>query len=371
MKVTRVETLALSYPLEKPIWDAQLFIPNRNAVLVKVHTDEGITGVGESASFGGGGATTRAIIENQLAPFVVGQDPLMVEQIWQRMYQGTVHLGRRGAVIAALSGIDIALWDIVGKAAGRPLYQVLGGFCHRVRAYASAGFYQEGKDATGLAAEMAAYVAEGFTAVKIKVAGLPLKKDVDRVAAVRQAIGDGIELMVDANNSYEPKTAIRFAQAIEDYDIAWFEEPVKTDNIDGSAQVASSITIPVSGYETESTRYGFRELITRGAVDIVQPDAIWSGGISEVRKIAALASAFGLPCIPHSFSTAITLVANLHVIASIPNGRMVEVDRNPNPLREELLTRPLRLDADGYLPLPSGPGLGVELNEETVERYRV
>jgi L-alanine-DL-glutamate epimerase-like enolase superfamily enzyme len=371
MKITKVEAIGLSYPLEKPIWDSQHHIASRNCVLVKVYTDEGFIGVGEAAHFGGPLISTITILEKELAPLVIGEDPHAVERIWDKVYRTTIQHGRRGIVIAALSGIDIALWDIIGQKAGLPLYRLLGYSEDRVQAYASTGFYSEGKGPEELAQEAGAAVQAGFRAVKIKVGGLPLREDLKRVEAVRATVGKDVRLMVDANSNWEVPTALKAARALEELDIAWIEEPVAVDDIEGSARVALATSIPIAGYEQETTRYGFKELILRKAVHIVQPDAIWSGGITECRKIAALAAAWNLRCIPHVFSSAICLAANLHLLASIPNGGWVEFDQNPNALREELILQPFRIDKDGCVALPERPGLGIVLNSDIIERYRI
>jgi L-alanine-DL-glutamate epimerase-like enolase superfamily enzyme len=274
-------------------------------------------------------------------------------------------------MIAALSGLDIALWDILGQACGRPLYQVLGGARDRLRAYASGGFYTDKKGKKKLAAEMASYVEEGYRAVKMKIGGLPMRDDLERIREVRMAIGPEVELMVDANCAYTPKQAMAMAQRMEELEVAWFEEPTSADHPQGSAQVAAFTSIPIAGYESEFSRFGFRDLILAKAVDIVQPDCIWSGGVTECKKIAALASAFGLPCVPHCFSSAVALAANIHLIASIPNGYLLEMDRNPNPLREELIREPIRIDQEGEVSLPARPGLGIEIDQGVIDRYRI
>lgn len=371
MKITKIEAIGLSYPLDKPIWDSQHYIASRNCVLVKVYTDEGFIGIGEAAHFGGPLLSTITIIEKELAPFVIGEDPYAVERIWEKVYRTTVQHGRRGIVIAALSGIDIALWDIMGQKAGLPLYRLLGFSQDSMQAYASIGFYSEDKGPAELAEEAATAVKAGFRGVKIKVGGLPLSADLKRVEAVRAAIGYDVALMVDANSNWDVPTALKAARALEALDIAWIEEPVAVDDIEGSARVAQATSIPIAGYEQETTRYGFKELISRRAVQIVQPDAIWSGGITECRKIAALASAGHLTCTPHVFSSAVCIAANLHLLASIPNGGWLEFDQNPNALREELILRPFRIDSRGRVPLPENPGLGIELNSDVIERYRV
>ncbi|MFH0872011.1 MAG: mandelate racemase/muconate lactonizing enzyme family protein [bacterium] len=371
MKITRVETILLSYPMGEEMRDSRLAFSRRSSLLIKVETDAGIHGWGESACYGGPLRSTAAVIQEELAPYLIGEDPLFPERHWDRIYQGTIMRGRRGLIIAAMSGLDIALWDILGKACGRPLYQIMGGFCDRMRAYASAGFYTDSKGRRELAGEMASYVEEGYTAVKMKIGGLSMQEDLERIRAVRESIGPEIELMVDANCAYSPKQAMAMAQRMEDLNIAWFEEPVPTDNVEGSARLAAFTSIPIAGNESEFSRFGFRDLIVASAVDIVQPDCIWTGGISECRRIAAIASAFGLPCVPHSFSSAVALVANMHLIASIPNGYLLEMDRNPNPLREELISEPIRIDGKSWVAMPQGPGLGIELNEDVLQKYRV
>jgi L-alanine-DL-glutamate epimerase-like enolase superfamily enzyme len=390
MKITDVSVIALTYPCPVPMADAIHYMPARNALLVQVHTDKGITGLGEAAAYGGPLSVTAAIVRDELRPLLLGQDPFLVERLWQRLFAATHQHGRRGALLMAISGVDIALWDIIGQATRTPLYRILGAYRDEVQAYASAGFYAEGKDAAALATEMAGYVEEGFSYVKIKIGRNPeallnplrdmpesdfatvsLAEDLRRVHAVRQAIGPEVKLMVDANNAWTAPTAVSMMREMEKDDIFWFEEPVGSDDLIGSALVARTLDVPIAGYETETAVYGFRDLIAGGAVDIVQPDVTWSGGITECRRIAALAHAYRLPCIPHVFSSAVSLVANLHFIASLPNGGLLEFDRNPNPLRDELFNEPIAIDRRGFVAVPSRPGLGVTLNLATIEKYRV
>jgi len=370
VKITRVEAMVLTCPLEKPIMDATYTLPHRSAVLVRVDTDEGLSGLGEAAYFGGPPMITKMIIEKELQEYLIGEDPLNIEKLWEKMYQRSIKHGRKGAIIASMSGIDIALWDIKAKAAGMPLYRLLGGCHERIRAYASAGFYAEGKGIKELAEEMASYVKEGFTAVKMKIGRLSHSQDAARVRAVREAIGDDVDLLVDGNNAYTAYQAIKIARMMEEYNIFWFEEPVPAEDIEGSAAVAAAIDTPVAAGENEFTRYGFRDLFLNKAVDIAQPDVTWCGGITEAKKIAAMASAWNIICVPHSFSSAIALVANLHFSASIPNSLFQEFDRNYNPLRENLLTEPVKINKEGYIELWDKPGLGVELDQAVVQRYR-
>ena len=370
MKIQKIETIPLKFESGKTIWDAVHRFSARQALIVEIHTDEGITGYGESAYFGGPIVSTATVIEKELAPFFLGQNPFQVEYLWDLVYRTTVQHGRRGLVIAALSGIDIALWDIIAKAVNKPLYQILGGFREKVEAYASSGFYSQDKGVKELCREMESYAAAGFKTMKMKVAGLGTHEDLERVRSVRQAIGNKIDLAVDANSNWDVPTARWMGKRLEELGVKWIEEPVSPDDVEGSAIVAQSTVIPISGYEQETTRYGFRPLIEKRAVHIVQPDVTWSGGITECKKIAALACSWNLPCRPHVFSSGVCLAANLQFIASIPNGDLLELDRNPNPLRDELINESLSPDAMGVVTLPDRPGLGIDLNPEIIKKYR-
>jgi L-alanine-DL-glutamate epimerase-like enolase superfamily enzyme len=373
-----------------PMADAIHYMPERPTLLVEVCTDDDLVGLGEAAAYGGALESIESVVLDDLRPIVLNEDPFTVERLWSRMATRTHQRGRRGLVMMAISAIDIAIWDLIGQATRTPLYRLLGGYRDRLDAYASAGFYARDKDARALAEEVGDYAARGFRVVKIKVGRNPelmlnplrdmaasdyatttLDEDVERVRAAREAVGAGVRLAIDANNAWTPSVALEFMRRVEPLGIAWFEEPVATDDLDGSAHVAAQLACPVAGYETETGLGGFRELIARRAVDIVQPDVIWTGGITECRRIAALAHAYGLPVIPHVFSSAVSTIANMHFIASLPNGGLLECDQNPNPLRTELLEEPITVRPDGTVCLPDGPGLGVRLNQATIDRYRV
>src|SRR5229473_7615304 len=387
MKIAAIRTIALSCKVDPPYASAAGVQSRRGGLIVEVETDGGIIGIGEA---GLGGGATADVIEKDLAPMLVGQDPLLIEGLWQRMFAQTRQYGRRGIVMNAISGMDIALWDIAGKVAKLPVYRLLGGARDRVEAYASGGFYQEGKSAADLAGEAEGYRARGFRGMKMKIGRNPStqthlrqligqaefcevepEEDLARVAAVRQALGPHAKLMVDVNCAWSPAIAIEMGRAMEPHHIYWIEEPVATDDIEGSAEVARALATPIAGYETELGLYGFRELISRGAVDIVQPDLAWSGGFSEGRRIAAYAHAHHRMVAPHAFAGAVLLVASLHFAAAIPNGLVLEWDQNPNAIRDELLKEKLRLESDGTVTLPDRPGLGIELDRTAVERYRV
>src|SRR5215470_139044 len=264
----------------------------RGSLLVEVETDERVIGIGEA---GVGGGVARDVVEKVLRPMLIGEDPLLIEALWQKMFARTRQFGRRGVVMNAISGIDIALWDIAGKVAKLPLYRLLGACRDRVEAYASGGFYQEGKSIDDLAGEAEGYRARGFKGMKMKIGRNPStgshlrhlvdcaelcevdpEEDIARVAAVRRALGPSAKLMVDVNCAWSPAFAIEMGREMAPYKLFWIEEPVMTDDIDGSARVADALDTAIAGYETEIGLYGFRKLIARRAVDIVQPDLAWA-----------------------------------------------------------------------------------------------
>lgn len=390
MKIRNVTTLKLRFAVDPPMADAIHYMPERTALIVQIETDNGLIGIGESAAYGGSLESMERVVLDDLRPSLLGADPFMIERLWQRMVRRSHQRGTSGMLMQAISGIDIALWDLIGQATRTPLFRLLGAYRDSLDAYASAGFYAINKGPAELAAEVQGYAERGFRAVKIKVGRNPdillsplpdmwapdyataaLEEDIARVQAVRAAVGPRTRIAIDANNAWTPPVATQFMGWVSDQRIAWLEEPVATDDITGSAEVARAIDVPVSGYETASGLASFRDLIERGAVDIVQPDAIWSGGITVCRKIAAVAEAHGKPVIPHVFSSAVALIANMHLIASLPNAGLLEFDQNQNPLRSELFNEPIDIDDDGRVSLPNRPGLGVSLNQETIERFRV
>ena len=390
MRITDVSTIRLRYTVPTPMADAIHYMPERNLLLVQVTTDDGRVGFGEAAAFGGSLESVEAVVLHDLRPSLVGEDPFTVERLWSRMARRSHQRGSRGLLMMAISGIDIALWDLIGQATGTPLYRLLGGYRDTLDCYASAGFYAGGKGPAQLAEEVGGYAARGFRTVKIKVGRNPevmlnplpdmwasdyatvsLEEDVERVRAARRAIGPRTRLAIDANNAWTPAVALRFMRLVADQDVCWLEEPVATEDVAGSAEVARALEVPVAGYETETGLAGFRELVARRAVDIVQPDVTWTGGITETRKVAALAQAHGLPVVPHVFSSAVATIANMHLIAALPNAGLLEFDQNPNPLRSELFEEPIEVSPEGTVRLPDRPGLGVRLRQETVDRYRV
>lgn len=389
MKIIKVNAIVLRYEYENGIADAQNYFSTRSVVLVSVASDDGLVGIGESASFGGPAEVTKYVIENELAPIITGEDPTNIEYLWKRMFDRTRQHGRSGLILAAMSGIDIALWDMLGKRCGMPVYKLMGGYADKVIPYASSGFYSAKKGVKEIAKECESYFRQGFKYAKIKIGRNPevllnplpnmehgdklqysVEEDLERVSACCETAEKyGAKIMVDANNCWNTFTAIRIGRRLQDMGVYWLEEPLHVDNIKGSAELAAALDMPVAGYESEVGFYRFRELIERRAVDIVQPDAIWSGGLTECKKIGHLALANNMPCNPHVFSSAVCLAANLHFLASLSNGGLLEMDRNIYPLRDELLTVKIEPAEDGYVHVPQGPGLGVTLNKETVRRY--
>ncbi|MCC8190448.1 MAG: mandelate racemase/muconate lactonizing enzyme family protein [Planctomycetes bacterium] len=391
MKITAVTSMILRYTCATPIADAQNYFDQRFALLVSITTDTGLTGIGEAATFGGPPATTQCIIDTELAPMLIGRDPTTIERLWNMMFDRTRQHGRGGIVFAAMSGIDVALWDLLGKVAGLPVYKLLGGYTDTLVPYASAGFYAAGKDSHRLADEVESYFQQGFRYAKIKIGRNPgvflsplanlangdrlttrPEEDLDRVAACcRVAERHGGRIMVDANCAWDTPTAMQMGRQLQDLGVFWLEEPLHLDNVDGSAELCAALDLPIAGYETETGLFRFRRFIDQRAVDIVQPDVIWTGGITECVKIAHYAAAHSLPTIPHAFAGAVSLAANAHFLASLGNGGILEMDRNPNPLRDELVEEPLHPGADGLVRLPDAPGLGVTLRRDAIEKYRV
>ncbi len=391
MRITDVRTIAVEVTLPEAIYDANYTMATKPALLVEIQTDEGIVGLGEAAHFGGPMASTAQVIEHELRSYLIGQDAGNIEYLWEMMHRRAYKHGRGGILIAAISGIDIALWDLRGKQAGMPLWKLLGGYRNRVPAYATGGFYAEGKGVGELVREMEAYVAHGFRAVKMKVgrnAGIELSplrvmdnrgrcevtlaQDIERVAAVRQAIGPDIKLMVDANGAWDVATAVKMGRAMEPYDIYWYEEPVWPDDVEGSVEVASKVGIAIAGYETCS--YGivdFNNYIRARAVHFVQPDVAWAGGLTEVLKIAHMAQAANMPIAPHIHGSAVAVAAAVHLLGAVRNGSMAETVFPAHALMTDLVREPLTVDRNGDIELPERPGLGVELDPKVLKKVRL
>ncbi|MEV7429871.1 mandelate racemase/muconate lactonizing enzyme family protein [Nocardioides sp. NPDC092400] len=386
MKIARITTHVLRVPLgDLHFYSSQAAFPERTSLLVRIESDNGLVGWGEGGQYGPPEPVASAI-DDVLAPLLIGKaadDPVAV---WERLYAFSRDFGQKGTYVEALSAIDIALWDLTGKAQGRPVHALLGGaFRDRITAYATGCYYREDfRDSASmlrnLQAEAETYANAGFGILKMKVGLLSVQEDAERVACVRKAIGDDISLLVDANHAYSATTAIRMGRALEEHGVLWFEEPVVPEDRDGYRRVREALDVPIAGGEAEFTRYGFRDLVAGGCVDIVQPDLCVSGGISEFVKIHALASTFGVLTVPHVWGSGIALAAGIQALATVPptphtyapvplqNEPVIEYDRTSNPLRDELLVENFGLE-DGHLVVPQGPGLGVTVDEDVLCRY--
>lgn len=361
----RVTILQAPIPEEARVRSGVGLKYSRTSAFVEVITDEGLVGLG--SCLGNPPLALKAIVDEVIAPTLRGLDPFDIEGIWQRMYTGRIrsNVGSRGVGMGALSGVDVALWDIKGKALGVPIYQLLGGACHdKIRAYASS-IYWQAPDAA--AAKARHYVNQGFTALKLKV-GVDIERDLASLAAIREAVGNKVDIFVDANLCYTTKLALEMVRRLEQYKVFWFEEPIPFDDIEGYKKLTDATAVRIATGENMYTRFGFLDLITRRAADIVQPDICRAGGITEARKIASMAGAYGMLFAPHSFGDAVSQTAALHVNASTPEAFIMEVDVTYNPLRTEL-GGSLVEARNGFLELPNKPGLGIELTDDIREAY--
>jgi L-rhamnonate dehydratase len=374
LRITDVEAVHLRLPNVEEIADG-----TQDVLVIRVHTDAGLTGIGEVSSQS---YVCKAIFEappsaerrHGLAHLLRGQDPLDIEGLWRRMYYHTNRYGRRGAVIHAISGADIALWDLKGKALGKTVSELLAPASSEktrqrlIRAYASYLFGSTPSETASLAREA---VDLGLTAVKFGWGpfGKDLAGDMAHVEAARRAIGDQRDLMVDAGCAFDVPSALAWAGRLASFQIGWLEEPLSQDDLQGYADLCARSPVPIACGEGEVTRWGFEELIERG-VHVIQPDVAICGGLTVAVQASALADAAGRRCVPHCFSTGINLAASLHWMAACEHGDLVEYCLRPSPLLRKLV-RNLPPLVDGRVRAPQGPGLGIELDEQIVEQFRV
>ena len=374
MKITNVRTHVLQAALSQPFAYSRAWYDTRTAMLVEIETDAGLIGWGECY----GPARMTAAVVDSVASWLIGEDPLRTDVLWRMVYSRLRDHGQKGVVIQGLSGIDIALWDVKGKHFGVPVHQLLGGAQRtEVQAYAT-GLYRRksGDPLRYLAEEAAGYVADGFRAVKLKV-GFGVEEDAAVTRTVREVIGPDVALMVDANHAYDAVAAISVGRRIEQYEIGWFEEPVPPEDVAGYRSVKAALSIPIAGGECEFTRFGFRDLLVSHALDIVQPDTCAAGGLSECKKIADMAEAFGTRYNPHVWGTGIAIAASLQLLAVLPPHTppslkpaepMLEFDRTEHPIRQAILTSPIE-HRGGVVQVPDGPGLGVEVDRDALTRF--
>lgn len=365
MKITDVRLEMFKWPRVRPITNGLYTYTHNLLNIVVIETDEpDITGIGLSGGVEVTPEIGRVMVEH-FSKMLIGLDPLDHERLWYEMWRPKL-VGRRGITTRVLGGIDIALWDIKGKVAGLPIYKLLGGFRDRVDTYIAGGYYEEGKGLDELASEMRTNVSLGARAVKIKVGAVPINEDIERLRVCREAVGPDVRLMVDANNAYRHYEAIEFARKAEPYDVFWFEEPVEPDDYIGQREVTRATSIPIAAGENEYTRYGFRDLINHRAVDILQPDALVMGGVTEFMKVAALAQANDLDIAPHG-----SQYVHIHLVAAIPNGLILEYYReNFDPMHGKIWAHDLEI-VDGFVKAPDRPGFGLEPMWDTLAPYRV
>ncbi len=372
LKITNVETFALQHRLKRGIGPSTLYYPFRDCLLIKITTDSGIIGWGEAADVGG----TREVIENKLKKILLGKNPLEHRKLWRQLWGANFGDGR------AVGGVDMAVNDIRGKAMNLPISELYGG---RVRdkafAYASSMNYTEGIDPEDQhPAEAKRLVEKGFRALKARTGRYGLKRDIGVLAKVRDAVGPDIRLQTDGNGGMTFANAIPFGKELEKLDFYFFEEPIpqKAPFYPGYPELCAALDIPLAGGEALDSRLNAKELIMQKAMDIIQPDPMLCGGIGECLAIAEFAALFGVNCHPHCWGSAPAIAATMHTVACIPNlsqshtpdEPMLEIDVYENPFRDELTS--FKFDVkDGYITLPTGPGLGIDIDEDVIKKYEV
>ncbi len=368
MKITNVQAIGLKLPEISNAADG-----TQDDLIIMVETDEGITGYGEVDTAPGPG---KAIVDAYMShgtcyglrEVVVGMDPFDYEQIWNDMWAKTYYYGRSGPVMHVMSGIDMAIWDIMGKAVDKPVHKLLGGsYVDKVRAYASA-LMPENKESVKRMVDN--YVAQGFTAIKFGWGplGFDTHFDLGLIETAKKAAGDKVEIMIDIGKRYRLKQAMYVAKALEQLDIYWLEEPLPAEDYVGYKRLTESTTMRIATGEEESGRLAFARLINETHVDVIQPDMSRCGGLTEAKKIASMAADQNLLCVPHAFKTGVLVDASIHLIASIQHAPFLEFSVTESGIRKELLVNPFR-QKNGYVDVPQTPGLGIELNPEVIQKY--
>lgn len=357
MRITAVRTSLLRVPNAPPMSGTYA---TSAYVVARIQTDEGLEGLGYAMLMGGAGAeSVRAYLETSLVPLLEGENPLEIGRLWQKMYENDRGIRKKGIPLYAISAVDIGLWDLLGKSVGRPVWQLWGAYADRIPVYGSGGFLSYSIDE--MVREAESFRAHGIGHYKMKIGHADPRKDIERVATLRRALGEDMRIMVDANQRWDVPTNIRVGNRLAELDIHWYEEPVLADNIAQCAAVARAIPIPVATGENEYTRYGFRDLIDAKAAYYLNPDVQRCGGFSEFLKIAHLAAAHDLPIAPH-----LVPELSVHALVSIPNGAIVEWLSGFDPAG--LWRDPFHV-VDGMMSAPLRPGHGMEFHPEIVKRY--
>lgn len=372
-RIADVRAHVLTAPLKEPFHWSFNRAERREGCIVEITDESGETGWGECF----GPAALNAAVVNAFRSHLLGEDAFAIDALWQRLYNTFRDQGQKGLVVTALSGVDIALWDLKGKRLGEPIHRLMGGPLRKeVQAYAT-GTYRldEGDPLDYVVEEVKGYAKEGFHAAKLKI-GFDVDDDLRLIRACREAVGPGFGLMVDANHGFDAVEAVQLGRMAAELDIGWFEEPVTPDDLGSYEAVRAGQPIPVAGGECEFTRWGFREVLTRRAIDIIQPDTCAAGGLSECKKIADMATAFGVRYVPHVWGTGIGLATALQLLAVLPDtpprhtpqAPILEFDRSEHPFRQAIMAKEIE-HVDGVVAVPDGPGLGIEINRETIRRY--
>jgi D-galactarolactone cycloisomerase len=363
VKITGIEVFNLyhEYPNRQGFRYAGGLVTSRVTTLVRVETDTGLYGWGAGYSYPD---LARFMIEKHLTPLLLGDDPTLTDALWDKMYMLTRWYGRKGVAVSTLGALDIAFWDLKGKEQGKPVYQLLGGERAVSPAYASGLFWQD--DVAALEKEARRHRDRGFRRVKTRL-GRNEEYDLAALAAIRRGVGQDGDILVDGSHRYTVESAAKMGKALAAEKVFWYEEPFPPEEIDAYVALRPQLTVPLAAGENDFGVQGFREMLRAGALDIAQPDACRAGGITECLRIAKMAAGMGVRIAPHTWSDAVALMANAHLVAALPNGVTVEVDQTGNPFIDSLLVDPLEIK-DGLLHLSDAPGLGIEVNMEVLRR---
>jgi len=366
MTITKVEVFLLRKQLSSTMRISRGGFAVRTHAIVRVTTDNDITGLGEGV---GNASLVKAVIESQMGEMALGLDPFNIERVRQRLMESQVYYERKGSAICAASAIEMACWDIKGKALNVPVYQLLGGrYYNQVQVYASDIYWEENPQ--DMARNAVRIVESGFRAVKAHIGYGTPRVDLERVKMLRESIGPHIDLMIDLNAGYDSLDAYQAARLWEQFGLTWLEEPVHPEHIEAMYDLRSRTNIAIASGENEFQIHGFKQLFDRRAVDVAMPDIGRVGGIEEAKNICRLASGYGIPVSPHNFSSGVLLAATMHLMASTPNTRLLEFDTSTNAVYQDLLVAPLEIK-NGYVTVPDYPGLGVELRDEILAKYAV
>jgi D-galactarolactone cycloisomerase len=366
MKVKEIRVHLLQKKLTSSMRISRGGFDVRHHLIVEVVTDEGITGLGEGV---GNARLIQQILTGSMIEQALGLDPMNIEAVRSSLIDSHVYLEQKGSVICAASAIEMACWDIKGKALNVPVFQLLGGlYRDKVEAYASDIYWEEDPQKMGENASRAKEL--GFGLIKAHLGCKSAKEETSRVQAMREAIGPEIDLMIDLNGGYNRLQAFQAAKLWEPYNLYWLEEPVNTNQIDCLADLRSRTSIPIATGENEFRVHGFKQLFDNNAVDVAMPDIGRAGGVQETRNICALAESYGILVSPHNYSSGVLLGATIQLMASVPNAHLLEIDTSDNAVYQELLMEPLQIE-NGFVKVPQFPGLGVKLDNETLKKYSI